>query len=297
MARGLPRVGATRRVRVGTLSECISEGRIASDAMCTFPIGGRCAVTICIAAISNWTDGKTEEIVTASDHMVTTGDHTADNVIRKIEPIHAHWHAMFATDGDISSADYILDGVRAILREKPALRVEDVMSTFVSVYKRYLKDEIENSVLAPLDMTLAQFRRNGLKQLAEKQFTPILNRVNATSTGCEFLVCGFERDGHPCIFTMSEIGKIRRRDRLGFWAIGSGQATVMSSLFFHQYSRLLGPLPAIYHLCEAKFMPGTADGVGKCPTSLTSLTVRFDRDKTAIVPELHGPACLSRVVS
>src|SRR5205823_6183420 len=66
--------------------------------MCTFPIGGRCAVTICIAAISNWTDGKTEEIVTASDHMVTTGDHTADNVIRKIEPIHAHWHAMFATD-------------------------------------------------------------------------------------------------------------------------------------------------------------------------------------------------------
>ena len=29
MAKGVPRVGATRRVRVGTLSECISEGRIA----------------------------------------------------------------------------------------------------------------------------------------------------------------------------------------------------------------------------------------------------------------------------
>ena len=35
MARGLPRVGATRRVRVGTLSECISEGRIALGATYT----------------------------------------------------------------------------------------------------------------------------------------------------------------------------------------------------------------------------------------------------------------------
>jgi len=56
-------------------------------------------------------------------------------------------------------------------------------------------------------------------------------------------------------------------------------------------SRLLGPLPAIYHVCEAKFVSETADGVGKCPTSLTVL---FDRDKTAIVPEHYIDSIRSR---
>jgi hypothetical protein len=59
-----------------------------------------------------------------------------------------------------------------------SLSVDDVARAFVLAYKRSLKDEIKNTVLAPLDMKLAQFRRNGLKLLGEEQFAPILNRIN-----------------------------------------------------------------------------------------------------------------------
>ncbi len=223
-------------------------------------------MTVCIAAICNW-DGQSEALVTASDHAISTGDYSADNVAPKIEPVHPHWEAMIAAD-DITEAEPILNAVRFAIAKRPAAKtgLKQVKLAFSKAYRRCLSEKIESEILAPLNMNHSEFIKTGLKKLGAENFSGILNKVKAASFTCDFLVCGFGAQGEPHIFTMSGIGKTSVYDRVGFWAIGSGQNSALSSLFFHEYNRLRGPCAAIYHVCEAKFMAETAFGVGKIPT-------------------------------
>jgi 20S proteasome alpha/beta subunit len=243
------------------------------------PADWGCGVTICIAATCNW-DGKSEAIVTASDHMVSMGHFSADNVCAKIEPIHPQWEVMFAAD-DMTDAEPIINGVRLKISKilGPRMGLKQVMSAFSGVYKQYLKDETERQFLSPFGITVREFMS---KRFGPERFPDILNKIKAAHIECEFLVCGFGAQGEPHIFTMSGIGKVNVYDRLGFWAIGSGQQSALSSLFFHRYNRNLGPLPAVYHVCEAKFMSETAVGVGKVPTFVS---LHYQGNKRAYVLE------------
>jgi hypothetical protein len=233
-------------------------------------------VTVCIAAICKW-DENTEAIVTACDQMLSLGQFSADNITTKIDPIHPAWEAMFAGD-DITRVDYVLEAVREILCQppiKPRSFVE-VSRAFSTAHRKVRRHVVESTVLAPYSMTLKQFLRDGMAQFGAENFTALLQVVQGTTLGCTFLVCGFGQDGEPHIFTVSESGESQIYDRPGCWAIGSGQQSALSSLFFHSYNRLHDYKSAIYHVCEAKFMAETAIGVGK-KTFLSMYRLHYPR--------------------
>jgi hypothetical protein len=219
----------------------------------------------------------------ASDHMVSTADYSADNTIEKAEWIHSHWNAMIASN-NVTDADPILNAVRSKLGRTRTKRIglQQVTSAFLSAYKECLKEKIEATLLAPFNMTLNQFTKEGLKRFGPENFTTILQKIEATYFESQFLICGFDSAGEPHIFTMTEIGEINIYDRIGFWAIGSGQQSALSTLFFHRYNRFRSWACAIYHVCEAKFMSETAVGVGREPTSLF---LQYSGDKRAQVLE------------
>jgi len=239
------------------------------------------SMTICIGAICNW-DGKEEAIVTVSDYMVSTGHYSADHIATKIDPVHPDWNAMFSAD-DLGRVVPVLDRVRSDLKDVPA-GLDKVCNAFSRAVREELALVAQESVLAPFGLSLEEFRRTGLRDFGPSEFSRLLQRIETLSLRCEFLVCGFGERGEPHIFTLSEMGIISVLDHVGFWAIGSGQQSALSTFFFHSYNKLHGVAPAIYHACEAKFMAETATGVGE----LTFLAVHL--------PHRRSVTCLEPLV-
>lgn len=69
-------------------------------------------------------------------------------------------------------------------------------------------------------------------------------------------MCGFSGDD-PQIFAINDAG-LSYYERIGFWSIGSGGYSAISSLAFQQYDRALPLHEALYRILEAKFMADTA---------------------------------------
>jgi hypothetical protein len=92
-------------------------------------------------------------------------------------------------------------------------------------------------------------------------------RIKNVRLGCSFLVFGFDKCQKAHIFEVSEgaSGDVSDKvmDEVGFWAIGSGQYSALSILFFHEYNASREIPIAVYRVCEAKFMAESAQGVGK----------------------------------
>ena len=217
-------------------------------------------MTVCIAAICH-VDEQREAIVTASDQMISTGHFSADNLTTKIEPVHPNWETMFSAN-DLSKVTPILGHVRVALKDKPAglSQVRRAFLEAVRVERELLAEEL---VLAPFSLTLETFLRDGLKNLGPQDFSSLVQKIESLSLGCQFLISGFGEQGEPHILTVTDPAETSVHDLVGFWAIGSGQQSALSNMFFREYNRLLGIAPAIYHVCESKFMAETAVGVGK----------------------------------
>lgn len=86
--------------------------------------------------------------------------------------------------------------------------------------------------------------------------------IQALDFNCSFLVAGFDSQG-PHIFVISPPGIEEHYDSIGFWSIGSGSHSALSSLLFRKASRYDSLLMGIYYVAEAKFMAESAQGVGK----------------------------------
>ncbi len=195
------------------------------------------------------------------------GEGAADNLTIKIDPIHPDWHAMFSGN-DITKVDLMLDFVREKLPQGSSLSVSQVADVFALAYRKMKQQIAENTLLFPMG-TMNKFLKDGPQRLGAENFTALLQRVQSVVIDCQFLVSGFDKSGEPHILSVGNDGDPKIYDRVGFWAIGSGQQNALSTLFFHGYNRLKGYHKAVYHVCEAKFMAETAEGVG--PRTFRSL--------------------------
>lgn len=127
-------------------------------------------------------------------------------------------------------------------------------------------------------------------------FTPeecreLYARIRAIRLGCTFLVFGFDKHGKAHLFELPEAtsgeGSDKVMDEVGFWAIGSGQYSALSVLFFHQYSITATVPLALYRVCEAKFMAESGQGVGKA-----SMAASFRPDLNA---SFFGQAKIAKI--
>jgi 20S proteasome alpha/beta subunit len=219
-------------------------------------------MTVCIAGIG----ALDRDIIAVSDQRLTYTYLSADSsTTMKVYGLHRHWMAMFSGN-DIGNVKPILERVKREVAAHPdaTTRVE-VARQFRNAYKAHRTTLIEERVLAHLGMSLAEFRKTGFDQLGPSAFEDLRHKVEATKVDCDFLVCGFSDDKTPQLFVISDTG-LSYYDTAGFWAIGEGAYSAISSLAFRQYHRALSREESLYLLLEAKFMAESSPSVGRGTT-------------------------------
>lgn len=230
-------------------------------------------MTVCIAAISQ------DNVILASDKMISMGFTSVDDVADKCEVLSHRWHGMMAGD-DVSPLIPILEKIH----RAPASTGDTLagIAGLVSTAFQEQRDQMaEESILRPLLLDRKTFLERGREVLYESEHDLILERLKHFNLDCQLLVAGFdddqlsERPRTPHIFTVTSPGKCTYYDKLGFWTIGSGQNSALSSLFASRY-KVSDDLPAcIYNVIAAKFTAETAPGVGK----ETFVTILGDRGR------------------
>ncbi len=220
-------------------------------------------MTICISAMCEPTRDE-RYIVTACDKMVSmSGYFSGDDVVRKIDPVAYGWTSMIAGN-DVSPAIPILDKVEEYTDENPDPETLSSMTKhFKLAYKGHRLEVIEDEILGPSGFTWDTFRRDAKAQLTDQAYARMLDQIRAYELDLSFIVSGFDAAGHPHIFTVSNPGKCDYYDKLGFWAIGSGQHQAIASMFANQYSKHGSLERCVAKVLAAKLTAETASGVGK----------------------------------
>src|SRR5260370_16687794 len=133
--------------------------------------------------------------------------------------------------GDITPCVEIMNASSKLFAKKKNT-LANVTSTVKTAFQNHLQQLTEDKVLSRYGMKLPDFRRNGKKQFTSEVFNSLCSQIDNIALECEFLVCGFDGDREPHIFTVTNPGTVNIYDRPGFWAIGSGANTALGMLFY-----------------------------------------------------------------
>jgi hypothetical protein len=216
-------------------------------------------MTVCISAICENDDGI--GIIAASDRMVSMGGYfSGDDMARKVDALRYNWVSMIAGD-DISPFIPILR--RAHANTDHVNTLESVTSVIKTAYKDQRLEQIEDEVLQPYGLTWDRFHRSGKDELTDRTYEKIREEIKKYSLSLEILVGGYDPSGVGHIFTVESPGKCSYYDKLGFWAIGSGQHQAVNSLFSTKYNSAEPLEMCIAKVLAAKLTAETAVGVGK----------------------------------
>jgi hypothetical protein len=247
------------------------------------PISWGNRMTVCISAICQ--EGKDKSIVMASDQMISMGGYTGgDSVTVKLDPLYFHWWSQFSAN-DVSAILPVYENIRkrdaSDSRGKQLRAVTDVAEMCKDAYKAGRLGRIQDEVLAEHGMTWEDLKE-GPKRLNERDFQMLSERIRRFNLELEMLVAGFDERKEPHIFTVSNPGTANFYDKLGFWAIGSGQPNALAALFACEYRSEHHSLEeCVAKVLSAKFSAESAQGVGKS----TFLIVYNDKDEVLYLPD------------
>lgn len=216
-------------------------------------------MTVCITAVCENANGI--GVIAASDRMVSMGGYfSGDDMARKMDALRYNWVSMIAGN-DISPYVPILERANANPNHDNTL--QSVSSIVKKAYKEQRLEQIEDEVLQPHGLTWDGLRGNARNELTDRTFERLREEIRSYSLSLEILVSGYDPQGQGHIFTVESPGKCSYYDKLGFWAIGSGQNQAVNSLFATKYSRHDPLETCIAKVLAAKFTAETAIGVGK----------------------------------
>ena len=220
-------------------------------------------MTICISAMCEPKIGE-RYIITACDKMVSmSGYFSGDDVVRKIDPVAYGWTSMIAGN-DVSPAIPIIGRVEEYIDANPdAESLSSMTKHFKLAYREYRLELIEDDILGPSGFTWDTFRQDAKAQLTDQMYARMLDQIRAYELDLSFIVSGFDAEGRSHIFTVSNPGKCDYYDKLGFWAIGSGQHQAIASMFANRYGKHTSLETCVAKVLAAKLTAETASGVGK----------------------------------
>lgn len=193
--------------------------------------------------------------------MLSTDYMSAETSSTKVTPISGsgRWVCMFA--GSPSIYTRILRTVYGRLSDGPE-SITNVLVAFEKSFQDELRMKIEGELLSPYGLTRQMFFERGREYFGDEEFIRIVDRINTTKLETDFIVAGFDPEGSPQLFSLTDPGISEDRLGLGFHAIGTGWMRALGSLY-GTYSTDLSTIDLIYRVCEAKFLGEIALGVGK----------------------------------
>jgi hypothetical protein len=220
-------------------------------------------MTVCIAAICEPIVGE-EYVIIASDRMVSMGGYfSGDDVVQKADPVGYGWTSMIAGN-DVSPAVPILAKIKELnLSTNNEENLVNMTGVFKAAFRKQRLDEIEDEILSPMGFTWETFRRDARNQLPDAAFDRVVEKIRTFELDLSFLVSGFDAKGAGHIFTVSNPGKCDYYDKLGFWAIGSGQHQALASMFACEYFRHDPLEDCVAKVLSSKLAAESATGVGK----------------------------------
>jgi ATP-dependent protease HslVU (ClpYQ) peptidase subunit len=221
------------------------------------------SVSVCIAIIA----GHEEQLVLVSDSKVTFGDFSADKVADKNITLLADWAVLFAGD-DVGSAGPICRRTQQrCLRDSVFSDADRIAQILHEEMKEELARTIEAKVLSRYRLTLGEFKAKGKKVFTDAVYFEVSSKIDRVSLPLKFMLCGFDSKGVGHIRYITAAEPPKDVDQIGFFAIGSGADSALSSLchsadYLHM-SRHSELAEAAYHALAAKFMSESDPKVGK----------------------------------
>jgi 20S proteasome alpha/beta subunit len=213
-------------------------------------------VTVCIAAIT-----REKLIVTASDTMVSYPLSSLDASTVKAEEFHEDWLALIAAD-DLTQCIPIMERARENFADKPNnFRV--ARACFKRAYRQHLDERMTDNVLAKFCTNMKQFRERGKILFTDTLYNQLASEIREIKGDCDFLICGFDAQGTPHLFSVTDPGKDEIYDKPGFAAIGSGLYAANGMLYQLGQTVDLNVYQTIFNVCAAKFTAERVSGVGK----------------------------------
>ncbi|MGO9208490.1 MAG: hypothetical protein ACLPXM_04505 [Terriglobales bacterium] len=217
--------------------------------------------------------------MTCTDGALSLGAESIDVALTKIL-LMDDWQFMYA--GEPGNTDLVMENVRQqLLNDPQALQREKIQTTIRRAYKKRLAQWISDYVLAPYDMEMSEFKREGrqmfgdelARQLAKDmdsaaaQFKEEIMVVGWGSTPLSLMIYGVNQSG-----TWS--GGLS-----GIGAIGSGGQVATSTLLLYGITRTSSLEDTLYAVAAAKFSAERCDGVGRDHTTIYVSRKRAKTDK------------------
>jgi 20S proteasome alpha/beta subunit len=218
-------------------------------------------MTICIAALC---DDK-KKIVIASDRMVTVGSVIEfEHDVKKFVDLTQNCVAM--TAGSATVQNDILESAKKEIELSSKPVFNQVINKLKEEYVKFRTKRAEELHLKPKGLNFQTFYQSQ-QALQPEIVYGIINSIENTNLGVEFITCGFdEKGGH--IQYITDPGISESFDGVGFCAIGSGHLNAISSFTAHNYAPSSELNEALYLVYAAKKEAERAPGVGDNDTDI-----------------------------
>lgn len=219
-------------------------------------------VTLCIAGICD--SGR--HVICIADGMLSDMVSGASGDARAIKTAWiGEWIFMFS--GVLSNSDLIMEEVRQLTgSDAAALTRASILTTLRSAYKKHMAKWSADRNLAPYDLSMEEFKKNGRGIFGEERFAELSRSIEndvSQNYNEQILAIGYGKTEHAAaVFSMGRWG-LGSHNLDGFAVIGSGTSSALSSLLLNGYSRQRPFEEALYLVCAAKFGAEGRDGVGR----------------------------------
>jgi len=177
------------------------------------------------------------------------------------------WQFLWA--GLPSNTDLILENVRQeLLTNTKALTRERIQHTVRKAYRKRLVEWIADYALAPYDMSMAEFKREGKTTFTDEIATKLARDIEdaAASFREEVMVVGWGKTPISVMIYGINQSESWSGSLTGLGAIGAGREVAMSSLLLHGITRNSCLEDVLYAVAAAKFAAERCDGVGRSTT-------------------------------
>ncbi len=218
-------------------------------------------MTVCIGALATKKDNHSENVIVASDRMVSLGGFMEfEHGVSKIGKLSNKSVALVA--GDTLVGSQIVDASRNKIALSSELTILEIAKIVADTYAEKRDEIIESQVFRPRGITRDEFYNDYQNKLLQNIAYQLDQLVANWNVGVEIIVAGVDDFGAH-LYTIVNPGTYTDVYQIGYNAVGSGAIHAMQSLIGFAHSPYQELNRTIFCTFAAKKRGEVAPGVGK----------------------------------